>query len=406
MYPEGIQSHAKLELNTLHYRRYLICLLVVLVLINSIGSAFASTKGSIRVPGSYPEPNGKAAVLMDAASGRVLYSKNMNNRLPPASLTKIMTAMLVVENGDLDQNVQASKHAVETGESTIYLQVGETLTVRELLYACMLPSANDASTALAETIAGSDGTFVELMNQRASQLGMADTHFCNPHGLEKAEHYTSAYDLALLTRQAMTYPIFRQVVATKRMSLPWAGRNEPRIILNENRLLYRYKGTIGVKTGYTKKAGNCVVGAARKGDLELIAVALNSSTVYEDLQQMLDYGFTHYEMVNLQNADQISAQITVLSGKVKMVTAIPASDLLVAVKPQEKDKLSYKIVPNSKVSTPLKIGDPLGACIIYLNNKEVRRINLIAASEVPLKKHFWSSIYDDFKLLFSKVILM
>lgn len=384
-------------------RMKIVCLLVVLILINSVGAASASTPVPTQASGSYPKTNGKAVVLMDAASGRVLYSQNKNDRLPPASLTKIMTAMLVVENGNLDQEVQASEHAVKTGESTIYLQVGETLTVRELLYACMLPSANDASTALAETIGGTDSAFVELMNQRASDLGMADTHFCNPHGLETAGHYTSAYDLALLTRQAMTYPIFRQVVATKRMSLPWAGRTEPRIILNENRLLYRYDGALGGKTGYTKKAGNCVVGAARRGDMELIVVSMNSTTVYEDLQQMLDYGFAHFKMVDLAPADQISAEVKVLSGKAKTITARPASDLLVAVQPEEKAMLSYKVIPESQVLAPVKAGDPVGTCCIYLNEKEVGRVNLIATGDVPINKPFRDIIFAGIMMLWRKI---
>jgi D-alanyl-D-alanine carboxypeptidase (penicillin-binding protein 5/6) len=158
----------------------------------------------------------------------------------------------------------------------------------------MLRSANDAAMALAESVSGNEQAFVKLMNQRARQLGMRDTHFCNPHGLDTKGHYSSAYDLAILTRQAMTNPIFRQIVATHEISIiPLSGHPQDRVLVNQNRLLYQYQGAIGVKTGYTTKAGNCVIGAAKRGNLMLIAVSLNSSTVYNDLGQLLNYGFIH-----------------------------------------------------------------------------------------------------------------
>jgi D-alanyl-D-alanine carboxypeptidase (penicillin-binding protein 5/6) len=323
----------------LHHRRKILCLLTILILIinaapvsagikvssqHGIKSSTliyrsylkrqrkAAPKGIAHRAGTYPEPRGKAAVLMDAASGRVLYSKNCHDRLPPAGLTKIMTTLLVVENGEINKKVEASEHAAKTPESTIYLQPGEVLTRLQLLYACMLHSANDAATDLAESTAGSEPAFVKLMNQRAKQLGMCDTHYKNPHGLEIKGHYTSAFDLALVTRQAMANPIFCQVVATRSISIPWADHAQDRILLNENRLFYRYPGTIGVKTGYTRQAGNCVVGAAKRGKLVLIAVSLNSPTVYDDLEQMLDFGFTHYQNLTLIKASLISVKVKVL----------------------------------------------------------------------------------------------
>ncbi|MGI5921646.1 MAG: D-alanyl-D-alanine carboxypeptidase family protein, partial [Syntrophomonadaceae bacterium] len=222
--------------------------------------------------GTYPQTLAKAAVLMDASSGRVLYESNAHQRLSPASVTKIMTALLVAEQGNLEQKVTISQNAADTPESSVWLEPGEKLTRRQLLYACMLNSANDAAVALAESVAGSEQDFVQLMNRRARQLGMKDSHFGNPHGLETAGHYTSAYDLALLSREALTNKIFRQVVATQSTKIPWTGKEYDRLLVNQNRLLYRYDGAIGVKTGYTKQAGNCVVGAAQRGSLVLIAV--------------------------------------------------------------------------------------------------------------------------------------
>jgi D-alanyl-D-alanine carboxypeptidase (penicillin-binding protein 5/6) len=328
------------------HRGKIVIILVILVLFASVTSTNAFGKEPLNptcLHVSYPEPRGMAAVLMDADSGRVLYSKNSHEQLPPASLTKIMTALLVVENGNLDKKVYVSEYASKIPESSINLLPGEMLTRRQLLYACMLHSANDAATALAESVSGSEGEFVKLMNKRANQLGMGDTHFCNAHGLETKGHYTSAYDLALLTRQAMTNSVFRQVVATHRISIPWADHTQDRLLLNENRLLYRYQGTIGVKTGYTRQAGNCVVGAAKRGNLVLIAVCLNSPAVYNDLEQMLDFGFTHYQKLTLKKAEQISVKVNVLRGQSTTVTARPKKSLGKIY--TEDSKLRWYILP-------------------------------------------------------------
>jgi D-alanyl-D-alanine carboxypeptidase (penicillin-binding protein 5/6) len=370
-------------------RGKLVIILVILVLFASVSSTNAFGKEPLNptcLHVSYPEPRGMAAVLMDADSGRVLYSKNSHEQLPPASLTKIMTALLVVENGNLDKEVYASEHASKIPESSINLRPGEMLTRRQLLYACMLHSANDAATALAESVAGSEVDFVKLMNKRADQLGMRDTHFCNAHGLETKGHYTSAYDLTLLTRQAMTNFAFRQVVKTKEISIPREHPFQNRVLFNENRLLNRYQGTIGVKTGYTRQAGNCVVGVAQRGNLELIAVCLNSPDVYNDLEKMLDFGFSHYQKLTLKKAEQVSVKVNVLMGQSATVTARPGCDLAVAITPEEKPQLTYRLFPRSQVFAPVKPGDIVGTCKIFLNGCEISQVKLVAGNSVPLKK--------------------
>jgi D-alanyl-D-alanine carboxypeptidase (penicillin-binding protein 5/6) len=216
----------------------------------------------------------KAAILMDEESGRVLFAENAEQRLPQASLTKIMTALLVIENGDLHKDVVISKNAEETGESSIWLEEGEVLSRNQLLYALMLPSANDAAVALAESVAGSEQEFVSQMNERARELSLKNTHFANPHGLDAEGHYSSAFDLASLTREGLEDPLFRDVVTTKEMSIPWPGHDWERALINRNQLLNRYQGSRGVKTGYTSNAGCCLVGAAQRGDMKLS----NSST--------------------------------------------------------------------------------------------------------------------------------
>lgn len=348
-----------------------------IILINLLNPVPASADNN-----NPPETNGKAVVLMDASSGRVLYERNSHLQLPPASVTKIMTALLVVENGDLDKNVVVSEHAADTPEATIYLEPGETLSRIELLYGAMLPSANDAATVLAESVSGNEESFIELMNKRADQLGMKDTHYCNPHGLNAKEHYSSAYDLALLAKQALSNQVFAEVVGTKQKSIPWASRDEDRVLINQNRLLYRYDGAIGVKTGYTTEAGNCVVGAARKGNMTLIAVSLNSPTVYDDLQKMLDYGFENYQMVALGDRKQFSGEAEVIAGEIKTVPFTAAGNLMVAAKENEIPYLSFAVVSQPKVEAPVKKGDVLGNCTLYISGEQITSLDLLATQSV------------------------
>jgi D-alanyl-D-alanine carboxypeptidase (penicillin-binding protein 5/6) len=344
----------------------------------------------VAAKGAYPQTLGKSVLLMDDSSGRVLYEKNAHEHLPPASVTKIMTALLVVENGDLDREVTISQNAADTPESSIWLEAGEKLTRRQLLYACMLHSANDAAVALSESVGGSENNFVKLMNQRAQQLGMKDSHFCNPHGLQTDGHYTTAYDLALVSREAMKYESFRQVVSTKTENIPWAGKDCDRLLINQNRLLYRYDGAIGIKTGYTKEAGNCVVGAAQKGSLVLIAVAMNSPSVYQDLEQMLDYGFANYHKKTVDKAGQLSVEVPVLNGQAKKVEVRPSTDMAMAVKVKEQSQLSYQLCPPEQVPAPVKKGQILGNCKIFVAGHEEGQVNLLASTAVAKKPPFFT----------------
>lgn len=341
------------------------------------------------------QTNGKAVILMDAHSGRVLYERNSQKRLPPASLTKIMTGLLVAENGNLDKKVRVSRYAAETPECTVYLEPGEVLTRMELLYAAMLPSANDACNALAENIAGDEDTFLELMNQRAHELGLKNTRFQNAHGLETEGHYSTAYDLALLTKKALTYPVFAEVVGSKRAVIPWASReDEDRILLNQNRLLYRYEDAIGVKTGYTKQAGNCVVGAARRGDMVLIAVSLNSPTVYDDLKHMLDYGFDHYQMAILGKSDQVSGKVRVLKGEASTIQVKPADHIAVAATEEELPYLAYSLHLKPEITAPVYSGDVLGTCHVYLHGAIISSQDLTAAQTVGRKNSWTATVHS------------
>lgn len=378
-----------------------VCLAFVMMLVFNYGVgksdlAWAQETGTLPV-------QAKAAVLIDEGSGRVLYDKNSSERLAPASLTKIMTALLVLEDGDLDQKVYISRRAAETGESTVWLEPGEIFSRKELLYALLLSSANDAATALAESVAGTEDGFVVLMNRRAQELHLSDTHFSNAHGLDAPDHYTSAYDLAVLSRQAMANPFFRQIVATKTTTLPWVGHPWPRFMINKNRLLFRYNGAIGIKTGYTRKAGNCVIGAAERGNLKLIAVALDSPDVYGDQERLLDYGLNSYQAFAPEVNGLHATRVRVLNGMESSVGAEPDRQISAAVLPSEEKDLNYKTTTLSGIIAPVKKGTTVGAVQIFLKGSAIGTVNLVADSNVLARPTFWARLLGAFRLFLIRV---
>ena len=246
-----------------------------------------------------PVLSAKAAVVMDAATGQVVFEKNARERRAPASTTKMMTALVTLENARLDQVVTASANVV-VEPSIIGLEPGDQLTVEQLLYGLMLPSGNDAALALAEHVGGSVARFAEMMNAKAAQLGLRDTHFVNPHGLDARDHYSSAYDLAVIARVAMQNPVFERIVATReqRVEGPVSW-----IFKNNNRLLGVYPGADGIKTGYTDNAGRCLVFSATRGGHRAISVVLDSAAMYEDSAALLDYFFANYDWRKLSADD-------------------------------------------------------------------------------------------------------
>lgn len=349
--------------------------------------------------GEIPDIQAKAAIIMDESSGRVLYEQNTHERLPEASLTKIMTALLVIENGNLDQKVKISKHAAETGESSIWLEEGEILSRRELLYSLMLNSANDAAVALAESVAGSEERFVAKMNDRAQELNLKDTHFANPHGLTAEGHYSSAYDLASLARVGMDNNLFSQVVVTRETNVPWIGHPWQRSLFNRNQLLSRYEGARGVKTGYTNQAGPCLVGAAQRGQLKLITVVLNTPSIYDDTEKLLDYGFQHYEAVVLKDASK-ARQVKVKKGTKDFVEIKPEQDVVVAVLPEEKEHISIKTEIPEEVRAPVKKDVVLGKGKVFLKGKEIAQVNYYTQESMPEKPSFWRTFTNWLRSLF------
>lgn len=256
-----------------------------------------------------PNVTAESAILMDANTGTILYEKNPHDRNYPASITKIMTVLLTIENCSLDDVVTFSKNAVfdiEPGSSSLCVNVGEQLTVEQCLYAIMLISANDVSYGIAEKISGSTAAFADLMNKKAAALGCKDTHFTNPHGLQDENHYTSAYDMAIITKAALQNETFRKISSTKQYTInPTNIQTEARPLSNHHKMLvnssYTYDGCEGGKTGYTTDAGNTLVTYAKRGNLELICVVMKDSNPehYTDTASLLDWGFDNFKVFNI-----------------------------------------------------------------------------------------------------------
>lgn len=296
-----------------------LCLLLPLLIAPLTVSAQAVGTGDPRIPlpalDSIGSLSAQSAVLIDAASGQVLYAKNEQARLPMASTTKIMTALCAVELGKVGQIITVSPDAVGIEGSSIYLYENEQLTLEQLLYALLLESANDAAAAIAIALCGNIESFADYMNAKAGELGLENTHFENPHGLDGEQHYTTAHDLALIAREALEHPTLRNIFATRKITIPLGGTQGARSLINHNKMLRYYEGAIGVKTGFTKRSGRCLVSAAERDGLTLIAVTLNAPDDWSDHTRMLDAGFAAYDRVVLCDANSFQAMVPVTGGK-------------------------------------------------------------------------------------------
>ena len=284
---------------------------------------YASSDGevSVNTDANFPAVSATSACIIECDSGDVIYEKNSNKPMPMASTTKIMTAIVAIENAPMKKIITVSSEAVGIEGSSIYLCENERLTTEELLYALMLESANDAACALAIEIGGSVEGFVDMMNDKASSLGLRNTHFTNPHGLSDTEHYSTAQDLATLMAYCMKNETFAKITSTKKFSLDGSDDSYSRLLVNHNRLLGTYDGITGGKTGYTKNAGRCLVTACKRNGVTLCAVTLNAPDDWNDHKSMYSYGFTLYKRVVLESAGQFEYTAPVCGGDKESITA-------------------------------------------------------------------------------------
>lgn len=335
----------------------------------------------------------KSAVLLDVSSGSVIYEKNAGERLPMASTTKIMTALVAIESSSFASEVTVDAAACGVEGSSVYLREGERFTMEELLYALLLNSANDAATQIAIAVAGSVDAFADLMNEKAASLGLTDTHFTNPHGLDNEEHYTSARDLAIIASAALKNPTFRQICSTYRHTI---GTGEStRYLLNHNRMLKLYKDAIGVKTGFTKRSGRCLVSAAERDGVMLVAVTLSDPDDWRDHEAMLDYGFGRMESVSLCTAGSVTRDIPCTGGACESIR-ISNRDALDVTLPTGHGEITVTVSASHMLFAPVAAGDALGTAIFSCDGRELGRCALYAEDgcEYIEQKGFFERLFD------------
>lgn len=329
-----------------------------------------------------------AAILVTESGGQTLFSRNADARRAPASMTKIMTLHLALQavakhRAKMTELVPVSENAYRLGGSQIWLEPGESLQLGQLLRAIAVGSANDACVAVAEHLAGSEEAFVAQMNREAKRLGMRDTHYANSHGLDNPDHYTSARDMALLARAAIHDPGLLKLTAIRQDRTIRDGKGGHLWLVNHNRLIGRFPGLDGLKTGFTDSAGYCLAATAQREGFRLIAVVMGDKTSKErfsDAATMLQHGFSFYKTVRLARRGQMLGQVRVTRGAMARVAAVVRSDVT-AVRPRDENaKITLKPVLPGRVTAPVRKGDPMGRAVILSAGRPVGEVQLVAGN--------------------------
>ena len=361
----------------------MLCLILVLVSL------------TVWVQAAEMEVAAPSAILMETATGQILYEKNAHERLAPASVTKVMTLLLVMEaleNGRIgwDDTVTASEAAANKGGSQVYLEAGEQMTMDEMLKSVVVSSANDCATALAEHIAGSETAFVAMMNQRAAELGMEDTHFVNCTGLDDdpdaKEHLTSAYDIAVMSRELLKHDDIRKYTTI------WMDtvRNGEFGLSNTNKLVRFYSGATGLKTGYTSAAGHCLAASAQREGVEYVAVVLhcaNSGERFQSARQLLDYGFANYTLLQPEPGEEIPA-VPVTLGAEASIVPVPGDMTPLLIEKGKKNGITTQVEVAETVTAPVEQGQRLGTLTIRSDGEPLASIPLVAPETIA-RRTWW-----------------
>lgn len=348
----------------------------------------------------------KAAILVDGKSGSILLEKASHEKLPIASVTKIMTMLLIMEAVDsgkikMEDMVSTSENAYSMGGSQVYLAQGEEHTVQDMLKAVAIHSANDASVALAEKVAGSEEVFVAEMNEKAKALGMNDTHFLDTTGLTDEGHYSSAYDVALMSRELIIkHPEILKFTSTWHDTF----RNGEFSLDNTNKLVHHYQGANGLKTGFTTPAGHCLAASALRNNMQLIAVVLgepDSNTRFAESRKLLDYGFANYEINKVNTKGEVAGEITVKKGTLTNINAIFKEDVELLISRADKGKVANETVMLEELTAPIEEGQKVGEMVYKVGNKVVGKAELVADRKVDKASFFvlfWRMILSWFGL--------
>ncbi len=339
--------------------------------------------------GQKPTISAQSAILMDKESGRILIEYNPYIKLPMASTTKIMTALIALEKGNINDKVEIKQHSIGVEGSSIYLYEGEIISLEDLLYGLMLRSGNDAAVAIADYIGGSIEQFVSMMNQKSKIIGANNTNFVNPHGLHDDNHYTTAYDLALITREAMNIEKFAEIVKSKTWK---AHREKNNLFYNKNNTLWEYEGGDGVKTGYTIRAGRCLVSSATRSGHTLIAIVLNDRNWFEDCYTLLDYGFKHFKNYVIFDKGQCLKEISVVNGKKDFVPVIIKDLFTYPLKEEELDKVKIYIDLPDEIIAPIEKEQIIGKAKVYLDGVLIHEEDIVSKENIAKLSFFESLI--------------
>ncbi|MBQ2662167.1 MAG: D-alanyl-D-alanine carboxypeptidase [Clostridia bacterium] len=320
------------------------------------------------------------AVLLEQSTRKVLYYKNAHARLPMASTTKIMTCILAIEKGNLDEVIEVADEAYAIEGSSIYLEKNERISVRDLLYGLMLASGNDAAVALACHVAGDTESFARLMNNEAKEIGCMNTNFITPNGLHDDEHYTSAYDLGLIACYAMENATFREIVGTTYYTAE--SGHVKRTLKNKNKILWQYEGGNGIKTGYTMKAGKCLVFSAERDGMNLVGVVLDDGNMFNDAKVMLDYGFENYAMSTALKKGDTILRTRVWGGRKNILALELKDNIMVPVSNNTQTTLIPKIKTYGQLKAPVRKGETLGFIEIWEGDTLLKTGELVAAEDI------------------------
>lgn len=361
-------------------------ILAILVLIMNVQSVMATTVSA------------KSAVVIDADTCEILFSKSEDNVMSMASTTKIMTAIVALENADLDKNIEIKREYTLVEGSSMYLREGEILTMTDLVYGLMLMSGNDSAIAIAHETTGDYDEFIALMNQKAQELELHNTSFANPNGLDAENHHTTAYELAKLSAYALKNELFVEIVSSKYY------KSETRTMQNHNKMLWLLEDVIGVKTGYTKSSGRCLVSASEIDGKVLVAVTLDAPSDWADHTAMFEDAFEKYDMYNIHNKGDIFAEIDIFAGE-KQKTNITFNETLnLSLTATQKDNLTYYINSKKINYSPIKKGEIYGEIVYNIGNEEIYRENLVFSEDIGLEyieeMNFFEKMIDFIKSLF------
>ncbi len=324
----------------------------------------------------------ESAILIEAYTGRVLYEKNAFEKMPMASTTKIMTAILAIENCGLEDIVEVGPNASGVEGSSIWLSAGEKIQLGDMLFGLMLASGNDAAVAIAEHVAGSVDKFVEMMNAKAKEVGAYNTHFSNPNGLPKDDHYTTAYDLAIISAYAMKNDFFRELVKTQYKTIPWEGHEWDRVVKNKNKILWQYEGGNGIKTGFTKSAGRCLSAAAQRDGLQLISVVLGAPDMFGDCMKLMDMGFENYSSKLIVKKGEYIGDVAVKQGVIDGFPVYTQEDVYYPLTEEELGLIEKRVYLENELDAPVAKGQNVGYIDIWLGSNQIRSVTLTAPESI------------------------